>query len=108
MPKGNGGKTVVYEGTNKSGDSYRCYDNGGYTYKNSSGSSYYNTGKYLAALCLSSPVLILPLKLLLLIQETATDSTNLVQAEARSREDSPTPLITTTTRGLLTPSTRTD
>ena len=35
----------VYEGTNKLGNQFTQYSDGSYAYKNSSGSSYYDTGK---------------------------------------------------------------
>ena len=35
------GKSVSNNGTNSQGDSYTSYTDGGYAYKNSSGSSYY-------------------------------------------------------------------
>merc|ERR1712189_71036 len=38
------GKSASYSGVNSQGDSYTCYSDGGYSYKNASGSSYYNTG----------------------------------------------------------------
>merc|ERR1711874_413624 len=49
MPGGSGGKSCTNAGTNNSGNSYRAYSDGGYSYSNkgSSGnttSSYYNTG----------------------------------------------------------------
>merc|ERR1712189_173082 len=42
--KMSGKKEATYHGTNNQGSSYTSYSDGGYTYKNPSGSSYYNTG----------------------------------------------------------------
>merc|ERR1719204_2110476 len=42
---GNGGKIVTATWTNKQGNTCTQYSDGGYRYSNSSGSSYYNTGR---------------------------------------------------------------
>ena len=39
------GKKIIYEGVNEKGDSYKCYNDGGYAYKNANGFDYFNTGK---------------------------------------------------------------
>ena len=43
------GKKIIYEGVNEKGDSYKCYNDGGYAYKNANGSDYFNTGKVMAS-----------------------------------------------------------
>ena len=40
---GNGKRHVVYEGQNSNGERYKCFNDGAYTYNNSSGSHYHNT-----------------------------------------------------------------
>merc|ERR1712192_330971 len=42
---GGSGKSVTSSGTNGQGNTYTNYSDGGYRYSNSSGSSYYDTGK---------------------------------------------------------------